>query len=121
MPISFTIKDKGSHIEVTSKGKFEGFEDVKKYSKAVSRASCQINNKNILCDERMINYELSVIETVKLADYISENYDRFTKVALVHKIEKLNEASFFETVSRNRGIHIKVTTNKKDAEKWLIM
>jgi hypothetical protein len=119
MPIDITMNDKNTHLEIQSTGRLSNLEEVKDYSDTISALAKKMNHTHILCDERRVKYKLSLIETVKLAEHISKSANHSIRLALVQEKNKPEASDFFQIVSRNRGIHIKVTSDKKEAEQWL--
>lgn len=119
MAINVTFKNKGDILLVTASGKDESLEDVEEYGMKVIEQGILSNCRKILCDEINLEYNLSTIDTFESAKFISENAPKVCKVALVSNPKNLPDAKFWETVTFNRGLTVKVFTDKSEAEVWL--
>lgn len=106
-------------LKVTASGKDESVEEVKDYGIKVIEQAITSNCRKILCDERELEYNLSTIDTFESAKFISENAPKVAKAALVCNHKNLPDAKFWETVSFNRGLTVKVFTSIEEAESWL--
>lgn len=73
----------------------------------------------ILCNERVLKYKRSVFDTFNLAEQAVVNVSSLVKIALVCEPENVSDGKFFETVSQNRGLMVKVTTDMAEAVAWL--
>lgn len=119
MAISFNHKVKNNVLTVFTYGVDESLEDSEKYAYDVFQL-CMLNKcDRILCDERELDYSLSVIDTFLLAEYASINARGLIKLAIVCQEKYMNEAKFYETVSTNRGLTVIVTSDIDYAIDWL--
>lgn len=121
MAIEYQIQVQGSLLVVVAKGADESFEQATTYSAAVIEAAISSQCKKILCDERQLDYQLSTFEIFNLAEYASQYAKHVVKIAIVCNSKHLNDGKFYETVSRNRGMIIRVTSDFEEAKRWLEM
>lgn len=119
MSIKFEISNGEDYLKVIAKGKDDDQSDVKNYTDAVVRAILDFKCKKVLCDERELQYNISVSDTFQLAEYVSRYSDQIVKIAIVCNIKFFDDAKFYETVTTNRGMQIKIFTNIEEAESWL--
>jgi hypothetical protein len=119
MAIQYKMKVNGDRLKVTASGNDDNIEEVKRYSRAIIEACNKNQIKKALCDERELKYELSTIDTHALAEYISEYAKGVGRAAIVCNPKYLPDAKFWETVSANRGLIVKVFTSIEKAEAWL--
>lgn len=121
MAIEYNIQVQGLVLIVIAKGTDETFEQAATYSAAVIEAAISSRCKKILCDERQLDYHLSTFETFNLAEYAAQYAKHVVKIAIVCNSKHLNDGKFYETVSRNRGMIIRVTSDFEEAKLWLEM
>ena len=119
MSINVSTKFDQDILRVVAQGKDENLNDVKEYGLNVINQAISFGCRKILCDERELEYNLSTIDAFESAKFISENAPKVAKVALVCNPKYLPDAKFWETVSLNRGLTIKVFTKIEEAEDWL--
>lgn len=119
MAISVKFEFKENFLKVISSGKDENLEEVKEYGIKVLKKAILTDSKKVLIDERELEHNLSTFDTFESAKFITENTPKFAKVALVCNHKNLPDAKFWETVSFNRGLTVKVFTDIQEAEVWL--
>jgi len=119
MGITYTSKIEDGVLYVTASGFDESLEDTQKYSYAVIQASKQTGIKKVLCDERQLVYQLSTIDLYVLAEFIVEHAPVMAKVALVSNERYKSDIQFWEIVSQNRGLVVKVFFDLEEAQFWL--
>lgn len=119
MAISFTTRVEDGVLYVTASGFDESLEDTQKYSYAVIQASKQTRVKKVLCDERQLDYQLSTIDLYVLAEFIVEHAPVMAKVALVSNECYKSDIQFWEIVSQNRGLVVKVFFDLEEAIAWI--
>lgn len=119
MAISFTTRVEDGVLYVTASGFDESLEDTQKYSYAVIQASKQTGVKKVLCDERQLDYQLSTIDLYVLAEFIVEHAPVMAKVALVSNERYKSDIQFWEIVSQNRGLVVKVFFDLEEAKAWI--
>jgi len=120
MSIEYQIFNLDNYLKVVTKGKDDNSSDVKTYMDAIIQAVKDFKSKHVLCDERELQYSLSITDTYQLGEYISQHSSHLTKVAIVCNSKYVDDARFYETVATNRGMQIKVHTNIEEAEIWLL-
>lgn len=119
MAISFQIKSEERFLKVVAKGKDDDLNQVLDYSNAVIEAAIQNNSKKILCDERELEYSISITDTYQLAEAASLYASSLSKIAIVCDPKYLVDGKFYETVASNRGLFVRVTANFEEAVDWL--
>ena len=119
MAITFQIKMENNILVVVSSGFDESLKEVQEYGMAIYQAAIMNKCSRILCDERELEYRLNTLDTFKSAEYISESVPTLARVALVCKPDNINDASFWETVAVNRGLQVRIFTDRDKAEKWI--
>lgn len=95
-------------------------EDTQSYSNAVIQKALELDIQKILCDETKLKYTLSLSETYQLAEYVSKEIISIKRIAVLCNKDFLEEGQFFETVSSNRGVMIRVSTDIQSAREWLM-
>lgn len=119
MSISYQIFNQDKYLKVIANGKDDDQADVKNYTDAVISAIFEFDAKKVLCDERELQYNLSLTDTFQLGEYVSQYSGQLLKIAIVCNIKFFDDAKFYETVTTNRGMQIKIFTNIEEAESWL--
>jgi len=119
MAINYQFKVEPEMLQVITSGKDETLEEVVNYSQAVITQAIEHQAKKILCDERKLEYSISVLETYKLAEMISREARHTARVAIVCQPKYMDSGKFFETVAANRGLIIAVTSDYEAAVQWL--
>jgi hypothetical protein len=119
MPIDFHFSVKDKLLLVKASGKDDSLEDVMNYSKAVLSEAVESQCTRILCDERDLEYALSVADTYSLANTASELVPRVIKIAIVCNSKSLPDGKFYETVGVNRGLVVRVMGDLNEAWEWL--
>lgn len=119
MAISFKIEDRDHFLTVVAKGKDDNLKEVEAYSKAIIEAAIKYKSKKILCDERELEYAISIVDTYKLAEAASVYAGNVLKIAIVCDTKNLTDGKFYETVASNRGLYIRVTADFDEAVNWL--
>jgi len=119
MAIDYKIKYHNGILKVTTKGADENLEDVIQYANAIIEAAFKHQRRLILCDERELEYKLTTLDTYKLAEFASSYAQHIVKIVIVCNPRCLPEGKFCETVTTNRGLKVRITTDIEEAEKWL--
>jgi hypothetical protein len=119
MAISYLMETDGYLLKVWAKGKDDSPDDVYKYMAAIVAKAIESESKKILCDERQLEYAVSILDTFELAEEASKYSGKFAMIAIVCNKKYLKDGKFYETVASNRGLKILVTDNYDDAVKWL--
>lgn len=119
MAIKYTIEIQKDLLKVTAKGKDDDMNDAIAYSSAVIQAAIENKSRKVLCDERELEYAISITETYQLAETASKHAINLNKLAIVCDEKSLEDGKFYETVAANRGLIILVTSNFEEALKWL--
>lgn len=119
MAISFKIESRDQFLTVVTRGKDENLKQVEAYSAAVIEAAIKNKSKKILCDERELEYSISVADTYKLAEAASKYAVNVLKIAIVCDAKNLVDGKFYETVALNRGLLVRVTDDIDEAINWL--
>jgi hypothetical protein len=119
MAIEYSMEVSGDTLIVKVWGFDEGFEEAAAYNKAVESAAASAGCSRILCDERELEYRLNVTDTYRLGEYASEIARRFDKIAIVTVEGDEEIMRFWEDVTFNRGINVRVFFSEKEAVAWL--
>ena len=121
MAIQFSTEDRGEFFQIRSCGTEEHLEQSIAYTMAMYEAVLESKHTKVLLDERQLTnlddifdvYSLAEThETLRVARIIE-------KVALLGNPKDRNILEFFEIVSRNRGLQVKVFYEPEPAETWL--
>lgn len=113
-------KFKKDILVVKSKGYDEGLSEVINYNQVVKAEADRQKCDKILCDERALEYRLSITETYELANHLSEIVKSFNKIAIVTNKNNQETAEFWETVAINRGVVVKAFFDFIEARRWLM-
>ena len=119
MAINYKTHVEGNILHVTTSGFDESLEEVIAYGEAIMAEATKHGCTRILVDERQLEYRLSTVDTYELANYYAKTFRGIAKVALVTSSENLEDAKFWETAVRNRGLFYRIFTSKEEAEVWL--
>jgi hypothetical protein len=121
MAIESTIERRDSILVVEARGCDEGLEEVVEYHDAIREKAEEFNCNRILCDERKLEYRLSIADTYKLGEYISRRMaGLFAKIAVVTSETNQESAQFWENVTSNRGVVVRVFYDTEEAREWLL-
>ncbi len=104
---------------VTAKGKDDDLTDVMNYAGAIIHAAVKYSSKKIFCDERELEYSISLADTYKLADEAAKYAAALVKIVIVCNKKYLQDGKFYETVATNRGLKVHITSDYDEALKWL--
>jgi hypothetical protein len=119
MAIMHKILNCDGYLKVIASGIDDNLIEVQEYAQAVIEAAHKYQSINILCDERSLTYNLSTFDTFELANFASQYAKFCRKIAIVCNPDCLESGKFYETVSQNRGLIVKVFTELSEAEEWL--
>jgi hypothetical protein len=119
MSINFHIENQSEWLKVVASGEDDNLEEVLAYGSAIIQAAIEYSSKKILCDERKLQYTLSITDTFKLAEEASRYAKNVVRIAIVCDAQYLDDGRFFETVASNRGLIIRVTSSYEEASAWL--
>ncbi len=121
MAIKFNMrKFKKDILVVKTKGYDENLAEVRNYNEVVKAEAERLKCDKVLCDERELEYRLSIPETYELANSLSEAIKDFKKIAIVTNKGNQEAAEFWETVAINRGVVAQVFYDFIEAKKWLL-
>jgi len=104
---------------VKSSGFDEGLDDVISYNNLVHNAAIKNNCNKIICDERKLEYRLSITDTFKLGVYVSNNINSDFNIAIITEVKDKEIVEFWENVTVNRGCSIKVFYDENTAYEWI--
>lgn len=119
MAIQYNFQIEKDCLHVKTTGKDESLEQVLAYSQALLAKALESNCTKVLCDERKLEYQLSVLETFQLAEKASELIPKVAQIAIVCHSKYLDDGKFYENVTSNRGLIVRVTNDYEDAANWL--
>ena len=119
MAINYTLSIEDKTLKVVATGKDDNLQDVKNYSQAVIEEAIKHQCNFVFCDERNLEYSLSMIDTYRLAEEASKKAKRTARIAIVCNEKYIEEGKFYETVASNRGVRVLVTSDYELAVSWL--
>lgn len=119
MAIHYVIKPQQQLLRVVASGFDESLSEVMSYSQAVIEAAIANKSKLILCDESELEYRLSTFDIYEVAQQAVVFASYVVKIVIVVNQKAWQDAKFYETVSVNRGLIVRVMTTVEEAEKWL--
>jgi hypothetical protein len=118
MAITYNMAKKGDTLIVETEGFDESLEEVIAYNNAVKEKAEALNCTNILCDERELEYRLSIADTYQLGEHLSHLHI-FGKIAIITGEENKDAAQFWEDVASNRGALVRVFYDEAAATAWV--
>lgn len=119
MAINYEYKIEQKTLKVLSKGKDEDLKEVENYAREILEIALKNDCTMVLCDERQLEYSLSVLDTYTLAEGASKEARALRKIAIVCNKKFLEYGKFYETVSQNRGLVVLATSDYDQATEWL--
>ena len=119
MAIRFTFEISEDLLQVISSGKDDNLEQVQDYARNILGIAIKNECTKICCDERNLEYQLSFIDTYKLAEVASREARQLQKIAIVCKEKYLDAGNMYETVAINRGLVVFVTSDFDEAINWI--
>lgn len=119
MAINYTFSIEDKTLKVVATGKDDNLQEVKNYSQAVIDEAIKNECDFVFCDERNLEYSLSMIDTYRLAEEASKKVKRTARIAIVCNEKYIEDGKFYETVVSNRGLRVVVTSNYDMAISWL--
>ncbi len=120
MAIQYNMDAEGDILRVKVWGEDDDLEDVLSYNQDVAQFAHQKSIRRILSDERELTYAISEIDTFELGEALAELARGLEKLALVVSRDNYEDARFWETTVRNRGIPARVFLDMEKAEKWIV-
>ena len=123
MSISFSIESKVSYLHVSCAGTYDRLSVMDMYQQILRTAADQ-NLSRILIDCRKVKGDISVLERYITSTYGAELCLKYIttirfKISMVGEEPPLDPERFGETVARNRGVDVLVTTELEEAYNWL--
>lgn len=119
MAIQYTLQAEDDLMLVTASGHDDSLEDTIAYGMAVLGACLENQCTRVLCDERELEYRLSTIDTFQLAETAVRAAPKLVRIAIATGPENLEDAAFYETVAKNRGLSVKIFQNLDAARDWV--
>jgi hypothetical protein len=119
MAIHVSFKQENNLLRVTSAGIDDNLDQVKEYGLKILDQVNSFHCTRVLCNELDLKYNISTFDIYDYAKFLSDNAPRIGKVAIVCSMDGMSDALFWETVSVNRGLIVKVFSELKEAESWL--
>lgn len=119
MAIQYSMHIDGDTLRVKAVGQDDNAEEVKAYGMAIIEAAVSSNCTHALCDETELVYTLGTFDTFDLAEFIAAYAPAVSKAAVVCNPEFLEDAQFFETVTYNRGLELRIFSRFDEAQAWL--
>lgn len=119
MSIKYTFAVEDNTLKVIARGKDDSLQEVKDYALAVIDEVVKEGCARVLCDERSLEYSISIIDTYSLAEEVSKYSTRAERLAIVCSDKFIKDGKFYETVASNRGLKVLVSSNYDLAVSWL--
>jgi hypothetical protein len=119
MPIKYTYSVSGDVLHVKTMGTDKDLDEVQKYGAELIGICKEHHITKVLADERDLEYTIGVIDTLQLAQYYSRKLPILARVAVVANSKYWDDAQFWETASKNRGLNVRVFTSYKEAKQWI--
>ncbi len=119
MAIHYQITPVDTLLRVVASGFDESIQEVMSYAQAVIDAAIANESKLIFCDERDLEYRLSVHNVYDLATHAAAHARRSVKIAIVVPEKTLQDSRFYETVAVNRGMVVRMMATVEEAAAWL--
>lgn len=120
MAITYNISQNDNYLLITASGKDDCLQDVINYGSAIIQHAIEHRITQILCDERQLQYALGFFDIFESARFLAENVPTLAKAAVVIGNNNMEDATFWETVAVNRGLHVKIFQEFETAEEWLL-
>lgn len=82
----------------------------------------KFGTNHFLFDDTELNIKLSTLEIIDISNWIKDVRDvKGSRIAVLISLEykRVENFMFFETVSRNRGLNVKIFFSKSEALEWL--
>lgn len=119
MAISYTVQVDGDTLYVKTQGSDDNVEEVVQYGLAIIQAAQAAGCRHVRCDELALTYRLGTFDTFTVAETLSRHAPHVARVAIVCNPRYLPDAEFWETVAVNRGLTVRVFSQRTNAEAWL--
>ena len=119
MAIKFDHKIIDSRLNIVSSGVDDNLSQVQEYARAILGLAIENDISQICCDERQLEYRLTTLDTYELAEVASKEAKSLKKIVIICNSNYLEDGKFFETVAKNRGLTIFVTSNFDQGQEWL--
>lgn len=119
MSIQATYTLTNERMLVEASGINESAEQLFAFVREMNAKAEAANVYKVLCDERNLDYKVSILLLLELGKETATLTEFLNKVAIVVKPRYIEDGKFYENVVRNHGGHILVTTDYAEAEQWL--
>jgi hypothetical protein len=119
MSINYSFTNVNKVLIVKASGIQDHLGQVVEYGAEIIRKAAALGCTHAICDETELVYNLGTFDTFESARLFSQKAPAVSKIAIVCKKDQLEDATFWETVAVNRGMHVKVFTSLREAEKWM--
>jgi len=121
MAINYKSEKRKDYIYLIGEGVEDGLEENKQIHQIIVNACKDHNCNRVLIDDRRVIYTASIISIYQLAEYyVKVDLPRqIHRAALVADFKYKETNDFFENVSRNRGINLRLFYDIEKAEEWL--
>jgi hypothetical protein len=112
------INELPDYLHIQYSGEFR-LAEAKTSVDAMLEACRQSGSTKVLFDCTAMCGELTVMDRFNVGQYASEKMDPRLKIAMVADKKYILPDNFFEVVARNRGIYMRVFSEKDEAIEWL--
>lgn len=119
MAINTQFHTQGNVLIATSSGFDEGLNEAIHYNDLVLKQAISNDCAKVVCDERTLEYRLSLIDTYTLGKHMAERIHFIRHIAIVSDKRHDEIVMFWENVTTNRGVSAKVFFKVEDALSWM--
>ena len=120
MAINYKIIEEERFLRVISTGACENLNQLKDYIFAIQNAAISSGLERIFVDETRLEYKLSTYDSFDSGRFVSSLNPKPEKLAVLCKPEGWDNSKFWETVSVNRGVPVRVFRDNESAENWIL-
>lgn len=120
MAYSWTFQYQAPILEVKAVGTEEHFKEAMNYAFAVHDAIIANSACGVMCDERELIYNLSLVDTFKLAQGAMDHYSGIKAIAIVASKAQLTEVKLYCTYLSVNGIKAHSFLQLEEARTWLL-
>lgn len=121
MSIQYAVEGKGAYLYFAGNGIEEGLEENMKIHAMILETCKRLSHSRVLIDDRQVEYTSSILSLYDLAGHYKTTgaFSELDKVAVVANVQYHKDNVFYENVTRNRGINLRVFYDFDEAVAWL--
>lgn len=119
MAILCTFENSDKYLFVKATGKGYTMAAVQDYVQAVITEIQNVKATRVLCVETELTHELTGVDTYALGKLVSHYAADIEKVAITVSTADKPVEDFYELVTNNRGLTLRVFTDTEQARNWI--